>query len=70
MRLLITCAFAATALWSATAAQADELKVAYLPCGNVNDKSWTQVGYEGLLDAQKDLAKSGTTMKLDYTENL
>lgn len=69
MRLLITCAIAATALWSATAAQADELKVAYLPCGNVNDKSWTQVGYEGLLDAQKDLAKSGTTMKLDYTES-
>lgn len=69
MRLLITCAFAATALWSATAAQADELKVAYLPCGNVNDKSWTQVGYEGLLDAQKELAKLGTTMKLDYTES-
>jgi basic membrane lipoprotein Med (substrate-binding protein (PBP1-ABC) superfamily) len=60
----------AIASWSATAAQAEELKVAYLPCGNVNDKSWTQVGYEGVLAAQKDLAKSGTTVKLDYTESL
>ena len=70
MRLLVTCALVAIASWSATAAQAEELKVAYLPCGNVNDKSWTQVGYEGVLAAQKDLAKSGTTVKLDYTESL
>ena len=70
MRLIVTCALVAITSWSATAAQAEELKVAYLPCGNVNDKSWTQVGYEGVLAAQKDLAKSGTTMKLDYTESL
>ena len=70
MRLLVTCVFVAIASWSATAAQAEELKVAYLPCGNVNDKSWTQVGYEGVLAAQKALAKSGMTMKLDYTESL
>jgi basic membrane protein A and related proteins len=69
MKLLLASAFAAIAIWSVTSIHADELKVAYLPCGNVNDKSWTQVGYEGLLDAQKDLAKSGVTMKLDYTES-
>ena len=46
-----------------------ELKVAYMPCGNVNDKSWSENGYLGLLDAQKTLAASGTTMKLDYTES-
>jgi basic membrane protein A and related proteins len=69
MRLLMTCALAATAIASASSAQAAELKVAYMPCGNVNDKSWSENGYLGLQDAQKTLASSGTTMKLDYTES-
>jgi basic membrane lipoprotein Med (substrate-binding protein (PBP1-ABC) superfamily) len=68
MRILIASAFVAAATWSAVA-QADDLKVAYLPCGNINDKSWTQVGYEGLLAAQKDLAATGTTMTVDYSES-
>jgi basic membrane protein A len=45
------------------------LKVAYLPCGQINDKSWSQVGYEGLMGAKEDLAKNGTTMTLDYSES-
>ena len=65
----MTCALAATAIASASSAQAAELKVAYMPCGNVNDKSWSENGYLGLQDAQKTLAASGTTMKLDYTES-
>lgn len=69
MRLLMTCALAATAIASASSAQTAELKVAYMPCGNVNDKSWSENGYLGLQDAQKTLASSGTTMKLDYTES-
>ena len=68
MRLVVTCAFAATAIWSAVA-QADELKVAYMPCGQVNDKSWSQNGYEGLQAAQKEFETAGTTMTLDYTES-
>lgn len=30
-------------------------KVAYIPCGRVNDQSWSQAGYEGVLAAQKEL---------------
>lgn len=30
-------------------------KVAYLPCGRVNDQSWSQAGYEGVQAAQKEL---------------
>src|ERR671913_569604 len=68
MKLIATSAFIVTAVWAATV-QADELKVAYLPCGNINDKSWSQVGYEGLQAAQADLAAKGTTMTLDYSES-
>jgi basic membrane protein A and related proteins len=69
MRIVGTLALAATALACASAVQAAEVKVAYIPCGNVNDKSWSENGYEGLLDAQKTLAASGTKMQLDYTES-
>ena len=69
MRMLSSFALAATAIACVSAAQAAELKVAYIPCGNVNDKSWSENGYLGHLDAQKTLAASGTTMKLDYTES-
>ena len=30
-------------------------KLAYIPCGRVNDQSWSQAGYEGVLAAQKEL---------------
>jgi basic membrane protein A and related proteins len=39
----------------AAAASAKDFKVAYLPCGRVNDQSWSQAGYEGILAAQKEL---------------
>jgi basic membrane lipoprotein Med (substrate-binding protein (PBP1-ABC) superfamily) len=32
-----------------------DLKVAYLPCGKVNDQSWSQAGYEGVLEASETL---------------
>jgi basic membrane protein A and related proteins len=59
----------ASTLTAASAVRAEDLKVAYLPCGTVNDKSWSENGYAGLLGAQKALADKGTTMKLDYTES-
>lgn len=31
------------------------LKVAYLPCGRINDQSWSQAGYEGVKAAQREL---------------
>ena len=30
-------------------------KLAYIPCGRINDQSWSQAGYEGVLAAQKEL---------------
>ncbi len=30
-------------------------KVAYLPCGRINDQSWSQAGYEGVKAAQREL---------------
>lgn len=30
-------------------------KVAYLPCGRINDQSWSQAGYEGVMAAQREL---------------
>jgi basic membrane protein A and related proteins len=69
MRMIATCAFAAATMWSAVAQAQEELKVAFLPCGNVNDKSWSQNGYEGLQAAQAELAAAGTTMTLDVSES-
>jgi basic membrane protein A and related proteins len=69
MKLLSIVGVASVFALAATVAQAEELKVAYMPCGNINDKSWSENGYIGLQDAQKALAATGTTMKLDYTES-
>lgn len=33
----------------------EALKVAYLPCGKINDKSWSQAGYEGVKEAEAKL---------------
>jgi basic membrane protein A len=53
-----------------TTAQAKEVKVAYLPCGQINDHSWSETGYEGMKLAQQALAADGIQMTLDYTESL
>lgn len=53
-----------------TNVSAEELKVAYIPCGQVNDQSWSQAGYMGAQAAQKELEAKGVTMKLDYSESL
>ena len=48
-------AMAAHMTESAVAQSGKDFKIAYLPCGRVNDQSWSQAGYEGVLAAQKDL---------------
>ena len=41
---------------SATAqTPADDFKVAFLPCGRINDLSWSQAGWEGVQAAQEEL---------------
>ncbi len=40
---------------TAVAQAGKDFKVAYLPCGRVNDQSWSQAGYEGVLAAKKEL---------------
>lgn len=67
MRLPLA-ALAATVF--STCVGAEELKVAYIPCGQVNDQSWSQAGYMGAQAAQKELEAKGVTMKLDYSESL
>ena len=51
-------------------AVAAEAKSAYIPCGQVNDGSWSQAGYEGMKAAKQALAKDGIELTVDYTENL
>jgi basic membrane protein A len=41
------------------------LKVAYIPCGRVNDQSWSQAGYEGILAAKKELG-----IEVAYSESV
>jgi basic membrane protein A len=53
--IAISMATAAQMTESAVAQSGKDLKVAYLPCGRVNDQSWSQAGYEGVLAAQKEL---------------
>ena len=33
----------------------EPLKVAYIPCGKINDKSWSQAGYDALVEAKAEL---------------
>ncbi len=50
--------FAALALVSvmlAPPAMADAFKVAIVMPGNITDQSWNQAGYEGLMNAKKEL---------------
>jgi len=62
--------FAALALFSTQVFAAEEVKVAYLPCGQVNDQSWSQAGYMGAQAAQKELESAGVKVKLDYSESI
>jgi basic membrane protein A len=71
MKSLLRLALVATAIsLLSSAAFAADVKVAYLPCGKINDGSWSQVGYEGMKAVQSDLAAGGTKMTLDYTESV
>jgi basic membrane protein A len=67
---LATLALSVLTVTASVAAHAEELKVAYIPCGQVNDQSWSQAGYMGAQDAQKELEAKGVKMKLDYSESL
>ena len=60
-----------TALWATSpAAQAEDVKVAYIPCGQVNDGSWSEAGYLGVKDAKTALAKDNITITIAYSESL
>ena len=53
-----------------TWAEAKDIKMAYIPCGRVNDKSWSEAGYIGAKQAKKFLESKGHKVKLDYTESV
>jgi basic membrane protein A len=57
-------------LSAASAAEVKEVKVAYIPCGQVNDQSWSQAGYMGAQAAKKELEGAGVKMTLDYSESV
>jgi basic membrane protein A len=68
---MLATVFAAPVLvFAAPAAQAKDVKVAYIPCGQINDGSWSEAGYDGMKDAQAILLKAGYDMQLDYSESL
>jgi len=50
---------------NASAQTGKDIKVAYLPCGRVNDQSWSQAGYEGILAAKKELG-----VETSYSESV
>jgi basic membrane protein A len=64
--------FTAVAVFLAASAAhgAEATKVAYLPCGQINDHSWSETGYDGMMLAKQELAKAGTPIQVDYTESL
>jgi len=51
-------------------AEAKEVKIAYIPCGRVNDKSWSEAGYIGAKQSKAFLESKGYKVKLDYTESV
>ena len=53
----------------AQSSSAAEVKVAYLPCGTINDKSWSEAGYVGVVAAKEALAAKGVQMSFVYSEN-
>jgi basic membrane protein A len=50
-------------------ANAGEIKGAFLPCGQINDHSWSESGYDGMKLAKEALAAQGITFSFDYTES-
>ena len=60
MKTILRLLLIGTVLGFAFNASAKDFKVAYLPCGQVNDNSWSQVGYTGMKMAQDALAASGS----------
>jgi basic membrane protein A and related proteins len=71
MRARIATTFVALALGGlSSAALSAELKVAYIPCGQVNDQSWSQAGFMGAQAAQKELSQADIKMTLDYSESV
>ncbi len=62
---LALAAAALAAIPSAHAQAAKDFKVAYIPCGRVNDQSWSQAGYEGILAAKKELG-----VEVAYSESV
>ena len=62
---------ATSMLWATSQrAEAEDVKVAYIPCGQVNDGSWSEAGYIGMKDAKTALAKDGINITIDYSESL
>jgi basic membrane protein A and related proteins len=62
---------AAAAIAAASgSAKAADIKVAYIPCGQVNDASWSEAGYIGMKNAKEALAKENINITIDYSENL
>jgi basic membrane protein A and related proteins len=58
-----------TALSCTKPSYATEIKVAFLPCGTINDKSWSEAGYVGVVAAKEALAAKGITMTFAFSEN-
>lgn len=61
---------AGTTLGAASAAQAQDVKVAYIPCGQINDGSWSEAGYIGVKAAKDALAKAGINVTIESSESL
>jgi len=51
-------------------AQTKSVKIAYFPCGRVNDKSWGEAGYVGAVMAKKELEEKGYEVDLKYSESV
>ena len=62
---LTTLSLLALSVSPATAQTKSTFKVAYIPCGRVNDQSWSQAGYEGVLAAKKELG-----IEVAYSESV
>jgi basic membrane lipoprotein Med (substrate-binding protein (PBP1-ABC) superfamily) len=67
---VLAATLATAAMGGVSAARAADVKVAYIPCGQVNDGSWSEAGYDGVKAAKEALAKTGTTITIDYSESL
>ncbi len=51
-RLQATLVVGTVSILGTTAGWAKDAKVAYIPCGQVNDGSWSQAGYDGVKTAK------------------